>query len=604
MIGLDLFIPRAFFRYFRYFRGYAGPQVYLLIVLAAISGWAEGIGIALLFPLFTHGGSGGNDFVSHALAAIFRFLHLQMTPAAALPAVVLLFCIKGVLNFFTTNLQFFLSAQTTRRLRDRLVRALGDAEYRYVLSTNSGYLTNLLVNEVPRATSGFLYLTRVWVPLINILVFFGIILTLDWQLTLIVSAMGVVMLALLRFPSRVGKRYSVLLTAESGVLAGLLIPCVQAFKYLVTTAGFARFRPRIERSTETLAHAEHRSGTVLGVTSSLIQPVMVLFLAGILYYRLIIRKEDLAPLVVLLMYLFRIMAEVFALQTSWQVFVSLMGSVDAVWSALPTIEAQREVVGSELIGEIRQGWTCNNVSFRYSPDKPPVLRDVSLTIARHSTVAFVGESGSGKTTLVDLLTGTLRPSSGTVAVDGIDLLRVDLRALRKRIGYVPQDCPIFEDTVANNISLWSGGATEAQVRGRIRQAAALAQCLDFIDAMPAGLDSAIGERGVTLSGGQRQRLAIARELFKEPDILILDEATSALDSESETALQASIDALKGRMTILIVAHRLSTIRNCDYVFVLSDGQLLEQGAPSALVSRPDSAFRRLWDLQGLSATGA
>lgn len=600
-MALDFFVPRAFFRYFRYFRSYAGPRVYLLIVLAALSGWAEGIGIALLFPLFTRGSPGGDDFVSHALAATFGLLHIPMTPLAALPAIVVLFCLKGVLNFLTTNLQFYLSAQTTRRLRDRTVRALGEADFRYILSTNSGSLTNLLVNEVPRATSGFLYLSRVWVPLINILVFFAIILTLDWQLTMLVSVMGLMVLLVMRIPSRLGKGYSTTLTVESGVLASLLIQCVQAFKFLKTTAGFDRFRPRIERSTGTLAHAEHRSGTVLGVTSSVTQPLMVLFLAGILYYRLAVRKDDLAPLFVLLMYLFRIMGEVFLLQTSWQIFISLTGSVDLVWKALPNIEAHKEPVGKERLGKVGQGLSCAGVSFSYAADSPPVLCDVSLTIARHSTVAFVGESGSGKTTLVDLLTGTLPASSGIVAIDGVDLRHVDLDSLRERIGYVPQDCPVFEDTFANNISMWTAAPGDAVARARIREAAARAQCLDFIEAMPGGFDAPIGERGVTLSGGQRQRLAIARELFKSPEILVLDEATSALDSESEIALQKSIDALKGQMTILIVAHRLSTIRNCDRVFVLGNGKLLEEGVPEALVNRPDSAFRRLWELQRLSA---
>src|SRR5262249_13836188 len=175
------------------------------------------------------------------------------------------------------------------------------------------------------------------------------------------------------------------------------------------------------------------------------------------------------------------------------------------------------------------------------------------------------------------------------------LTDIDLETLRRRIGYVPQDAMLFDDTVANNISLWSP-ATEAA----IRDAAARAKCLEFIDAMPAGLATPVGDRGIKLSGGQRQRLAIARELFKQPDILVLDEATSALDSESERAIQQSIDAIKGQMTILIIAHRLSTVRNSDLVCVLNAGRIVEQGSYTELVNRPDSRFRRMVDLQQLT----
>jgi subfamily B ATP-binding cassette protein MsbA len=211
----------------------------------------------------------------------------------------------------------------------------------------------------------------------------------------------------------------------------------------------------------------------------------------------------------------------------------------------------------------------------------------------------VGESGSGKSTLVDLLTATLKPTSGRVTADGRSLADVDVESLRRRIGFVSQESVTFDDTVANNITLWQGGDPAA-----VRLAAERAHCAEFIERMPGGYDAVIGDRGVKLSGGQRQRLAIARELYKQPEILILDEATSALDSESEQAIQASIDGLKGQMTIIIVAHRLSTIRRADRIFVLEAGRLVEQGAYQELLSRPGSRFRRMCELQQLTDSAA
>jgi subfamily B ATP-binding cassette protein MsbA len=154
---------------------------------------------------------------------------------------------------------------------------------------------------------------------------------------------------------------------------------------------------------------------------------------------------------------------------------------------------------------------------------------------------------------------------------------------------------LFDDTVAGNIALWQSYTPE-----QIRDAAARAHCLEFIEQLPQGFDTPIGDRGVKLSGGQRQRLAIARELIRMPDILVLDEATSALDSESELAIKKSIDELKGRMTIVIIAHRLSTIRDCDRVYVLSDGKIIEQGGFEELSARPAGHFHRMCELQELA----
>ena len=179
-------------------------------------------------------------------------------------------------------------------------------------------------------------------------------------------------------------------------------------------------------------------------------------------------------------------------------------------------------------------------------------------------------------------------------VDGVPLPDLDVAAWRRLIGFVPQDCVVFDDTVANNISLW-----DTSDRERIEQAAKRAHTDEFVRAMPDGYETRIGERGTRLSGGQRQRLAIARELFKQPELLILDEATSALDSESERLVQQSIEELKGTATIVVIAHRLSTIRHSDVIHVLSHGQVVESGSFDELYARTDSRFRKMCDLQAL-----
>jgi subfamily B ATP-binding cassette protein MsbA len=188
----------------------------------------------------------------------------------------------------------------------------------------------------------------------------------------------------------------------------------------------------------------------------------------------------------------------------------------------------------------------------------------------------------------------LRPQQGTVLVDGVPLTELDITSWRRLIGFVPQDWVVFDDTIANNISLWDSADGP-----RVEQAAKRAHAEEFIRAMPEGYATRIGERGTRLSGGQRQRLAIARELYKQPELLILDEATSALDSESEQLVRQSIDELKGSATIVVIAHRLSTIRHSDMIYVLSKGEIVESGTFDELYALTDSRFRKMCDLQAL-----
>lgn len=227
----------------------------------------------------------------------------------------------------------------------------------------------------------------------------------------------------------------------------------------------------------------------------------------------------------------------------------------------------------------------------------PVLKGLNLRIGANKTVAFVGESGSGKSTLVDLIMMLHRPQQGRMLIDGTDSAQVRVAAWRQQIGYVSQESVIFDDTVANNICMWDGDYKKDPVLAqRLRDAAKAAHALDFIENMPDGFDTEVGDRGTRLSGGQKQRLCIARELFKQPRVLILDEATSALDSESEHIIRQSIESLKGKLTLIIVAHRLSTIRNADKIYMIRDGKVAEQGTYDELVAR-GGGFARSAKLQ-------
>ena len=222
-----------------------------------------------------------------------------------------------------------------------------------------------------------------------------------------------------------------------------------------------------------------------------------------------------------------------------------------------------------------------------------------MNIPKNKSIGIVGESGAGKTTLFDILTGLLTPQAGRVCFDGIDYKEVDISSLRIIIGYVTQEPVIFNDTIENNISLWKCDGKGDPCRRKIEEAARLANCTKFINETERRYETVLGDRGVKLSGGQRQRIAIAREIFKEPEIMIFDEATSSLDTESEMLIQKSINSLKGTCTVVIIAHRLSTIKNCDYIYVLNEGRVAEEGSFTQLCDNRNSSLFRMIQAQEL-----
>lgn len=205
--------------------------------------------------------------------------------------------------------------------------------------------------------------------------------------------------------------------------------------------------------------------------------------------------------------------------------------------------------------------------------KEAVLTNTFLCINKGESVAFIGSSGAGKTTLADIIMGLLKPQEGSVEMDGIDIFSIP-HQWAKIIGYVPQSVFLIDDTVRRNVAF---GLKEEDISDeKVWSALGQAQLKEFVEGLPAGLDTIVGERGVKFSGGQRQRVAIARALYEDPDILVLDEATSALDNETETVFMESIDALQGSKILIIVAHRLTTIRNCDRIYEITDGIAIER----------------------------
>jgi subfamily B ATP-binding cassette protein MsbA len=274
-----------------------------------------------------------------------------------------------------------------------------------------------------------------------------------------------------------------------------------------------------------------------------------------------------------------------------------IASVERVFEILDTPPAIVDAPGAHALPGFDDAIVFEAAGFRYPEAEDWALRDVSLTVRKGELVAFVGMSGAGKTTLMELLPRFHDVSAGRITLDGHDLRAVTVGSLRALIGIVTQDTFLFHDSIEYNIAYGKPGATRAE----IERAAKLAQAHDFIAALPEGYATPVGERGVKLSGGQAQRLAIARAFLKDPPILILDEATSDLDAESEFLVQQALSELMKGRTVLVIAHRLATVKHADRVVVIHGGRIAEMGTHDQLMARGDGIYRRLATLQSLDA---
>jgi len=269
-------------------------------------------------------------------------------------------------------------------------------------------------------------------------------------------------------------------------------------------------------------------------------------------------------------------------------------NLDVLNNFLNTNDKQFRRRGGRSFLEINQAIELRNVSLRYSPELDPALTNINLILPKGQTIALVGSSGAGKSSIADLLAGLYDPSEGDILVDGTSLAAFDLASWQQRLGVVSQDTFLFNATIAENIAFGSPGAS----RQDIETAAAQAQAARFIEALPDGFETLVGERGYRLSGGQRQRLSLARAILRDPELLILDEATSALDSESERLVQQAIDRFERQHTVLVIAHRLSTIVNADLVCVLEKGKIVERGSHDQLI-RLGGRYAGLWSQQAM-----
>ena len=460
------------------------------------------------------------------------------------------------------------------RLKITLVEQVYAADYQYFLERGLSAFTNAVTVELGNVSRAFERCNSFITNLGFAIVFIAIPLAINPVFSSIVIIVGVPGYFLLKRLFNVVRNFSIRSTAANLGLQSYIIQGLVNFKYLKATGSHPGIFGRIRDTSREQGRLHYKQNTLAAVLENSTDLFFMLLIAGLLLYFVEIQRNSLIEIGVILFIVRRAMVYSLNAQRSYQEFLRHSGSVREFRKLSDELSDRKESIDDKgTAPNFDRPITLTNVSFEYEGSEK-VLENVSLTIPPNSMVAFVGASGAGKSTLVTMLTGLLRPTSGGICIGGVLYDKLNQRKLREGIGYVTQESVIFNDTVHNNIALWS---RDSDSDARVQAAARAAGASDFIESLPDGYDSLLGDNGINISGGQRQRISIARELYKDSRLLIFDEATSALDTESEMDVQRSIDALRGDKTVILIAHRLSTVRNCDTIFVLKDGRLVEQG---------------------------
>lgn len=321
----------------------------------------------------------------------------------------------------------------------------------------------------------------------------------------------------------------------------------------------------------------------------------ILFLGGLLALSLLSYKLPLTEMIILLAVFYRMVPRLRSVQEQFYQARTFQAWYMSWKDRYDFVAAQQEKNPGIIIPSFEKSIQIQNLSFSYPQSNQSVLQKIDFSLEKGQCVALVGESGSGKSTLIDLLTGLLSPSLGNILLDGVPLDELNVDQWRRKIGLVIQESPIFHTTVLENIA-WGYEDPDPESAKRCAQ---LAHAWEFIETLPEGLNTVMGEKGGRFSVGQKQRIALARALYRNPSLLILDEATSALDGGSEKIIQESLENLKGKFAIFMVAHRLKTVHMADKIIVLGEGKILETGTWSDLINKPSGTFRRMAELQGL-----
>lgn len=567
-------------------------KVIVMAVLGLAGGFFGGIGIGAVIPLFSliinKGSFPGNDRISHVVSRLFVFFHIKYSLPYLLVFMGLLFVLKAVFLYIANYINQRMTFDYEEETRKELFKRSLEAGWPYLLQQKVGHLTVLLTDNVYNSAALLTGLSTILLTLTSLVTYSLVAITISAVITLAVLGVGLVIFLAFKPLFHIIRR-----------LSGNAIETTKAIahhvsQYMIGAKTVKTMAVEEAVATDSNEHFRRLRDTRLKlskyniVLNTFFEPITFLIVVPILLFSY--KKPD-----------FNIIsfgAILYLVQKIFTFIQSVQIRLNAINSNIPNLKSvlEHQALAAKYLEKsinqdsfvFRNNMEFRNVTFRYNQERE-ILSGFNMNLRKGESVGLIGPSGAGKTTVVDLLLRLFEPASGKILIDGQEITGINLFSLRRHIGYVSQDIFLLNDTIENNIKFYDEKITE----GRIIEAAKVANIYEFIRQQPDGLQTLVGERGLQLSAGQRQRIVLARVLARRPELLLLDEATSALDNESELAIQRSVSNLHGKVTMLIIAHRLSTVMKVDRIMVLDKGKIIEEGVPEELLSNQNSYFRRV-----------
>jgi subfamily B ATP-binding cassette protein MsbA len=579
------------------------------IILTAISSLFVVVPAYLLQPFIDEGMKTGSDPVSWKIpwldfgtGSIFTWHRTELVVVKEIAPNLLLLLLTAIafVSVIFKSLTNYLGQLAAAAFSNRAVKSLRIDFLNKLISLDQGFYNKHKAGGlISRATADLsvmqsnianIIIGLVQHPLTAI-VFLAFLMLMNYKLSLIIFVAAPLIVGLIRVFGRKVKKHSTrIMDATSEVTfiyyeTLLCLKVIQGFcMERIQSKKFQELADQLYKKVMRWSRWSLGLGPMMDISVFLILPVV--FITGKIYFH-----HTLGELISMFYAFSRFYAPVKSIGNINNDLRSLQGSTERVFGIIKTVPDIREKPGAENLPRHTESVEFRNVTLYYQSGIP-ILKNISFRINRGEIAAFVGSTGAGKSSLLDLIPRFYDVTDGAILIDGVDIRDVTLESLRRQIGIVSQEVLLFHDTIANNISLGSSAFN----MDSMHKAAKTAYAHDFITKQPKGYETMVGDRGTLLSGGQKQRIAIARAILSHPSILLLDEVASALDAESERYIQNAIEALRKEITIFVVAHRLSTIRNADRIFVLEEGRIVESGSHKDLMEL-NGRFRQLYNMQ-------
>lgn len=570
------------FEFVRYIFSVFRSLVLAVTILLIVSGLLEGLGMSLLYPLIQvlTGGDGASDqWLSRFIISCLEFFGLSANTGSFLVAILIVF----LLQYASTALLGLLAAKLQNGLvatfRKEIIDSFVDARWGFFTDQSTGQLLTTFMSETQRLGSCIYSIVQILSTIVVAGIYILLSLHLSWPIT-IALILAAILLAFVGRPLiNMGVGIGEKLSIQSKSLMSRAEEFISMAKMLKVTSTGRGYANDIKLDINEFEKTNVQLSFYPVLLRVFLEFFGLTFLTIALVYGSELETVDAATMIVVLGLFARLYPRLSQLQQHWQLLLMNVAAWESVREMERVLEEHAEGLSYGRIPQPSCGHQIvfDNVSAGY--DGVPVIKNLSLEIPAGSHIALVGPSGAGKSTFVDCIVGLLSARSGRVLIDGLDIKDLPLGSWREQVGYVGQDTLLLNRSIAENIS-W--GAKEL-VNNDIVEMAKAASAHDFISALPDGYDTQIGQRGVRLSGGQKQRIGIARALNRQKGLIILDEATSALDSTTEASVLETINALQGSVTIISIAHRLSTVRDADKIIFLEGGEILEKGSWDELV---------------------